>query len=62
MELLRNALTPQTINEILTRPDTLPENLDTPLGQAGLTHANQQLLLSCKAPFWLGWTCWLFKK
>lgn len=54
------ALSPEGVKEILARPDTLvDEKLPARLFAA---QERTALLLSCKAPFWLGWLCWLFKK
>ena len=59
MQRFRDAMRPQGVRELLARPDTLGEEEAARVA----TGAQQaQLLLSCKAPFWAGWLCWLFKK
>lgn len=60
MRRLREALSPQGVREILARPDTLLSDADAAKMSSAVTRA--QLMLSCKAPWWLGWLCWLFKK
>ncbi|HLE96842.1 MAG TPA: 2-oxo acid dehydrogenase subunit E2 [Candidatus Thermoplasmatota archaeon] len=64
MRRLREALSPEGVRGILARPDTLPSDADHEAGlvAAGLTAQQGALLMSCKAPWWLGWMCWLFKK
>ena len=61
MRRLREALSPEGVAEILARPDTLPEGASVP-PQAMAAFERSALALSCKAPFWLGWLCWLLKK
>lgn len=58
---LREALSPAGVREILARPDTLPAGADVPR-ELVATQEKAMMILSCKAPFWLGWLCWLFKK
>lgn len=65
MARLRDALSEPGVEQIMAREDTVPgdANLDeVTLGTVGATQQQATLLLSCKAPFWLGWICWLFKK
>lgn len=59
MERFRVAMSPEGVRALHARKDTLDE-----AAAADVATATQQaqLLLSCKAPFWLGWLCWLFKK
>jgi hypothetical protein len=59
MRRFREALSPEGVREILARPDTL-EGDDVKAATNAYEHA--QLVLACKAPFWLGWLCWLYKK
>ena len=60
MRRLREALSPEGVREILARPDTLASDAEAAAAASGFQKA--QLMLSCKAPWWLGWLCWLFKK
>lgn len=60
MRRIREALSPDGVRDILDRPDTLATDADAHKAVATLQRA--QLMLSCKAPWWLGWLCWLFKK
>jgi hypothetical protein len=60
MRRLREALSPEGVRELMARPDTLGPG--DPAGQAFSGMERVQVALSCKAPFWLGWLCWLFKK
>lgn len=63
MKRLEAALSPAGVKEIRARPDTLPADDAKAAEQlAGVSGQRAELLLSCKAPFWLGWLCWLFKK
>lgn len=57
---IRDALSPESVREILARPDTIT-SAEIPESLLGMQE-KAQLILSCKAPFWLGWLCWLFKK
>jgi len=59
MARFREAMSPAGVRELLDRPDTLTE---ADVGRAATAAQQAQLLLSCKAPFWAGWLCWLFKK
>lgn len=60
MRRFREALSPEGVDELLRRPDTLKAG-DVPR-EAMAAFERGALALSCKAPFWLGWLCWLFKK
>lgn len=65
MERIEAALSDDGVEQIRDREDTLPADADladVALAQAGMNQQQAQLMLSCKAPFWLGWLCWLFKK
>lgn len=63
MKRLEAALSPAGVAEIRARADTLPADETAAAAQlAGVAGQRAELLLSCKAPFWLGWLCWLFKK
>lgn len=57
---IEEALSPEGVKEILARPDTITE--ETIPARFLAAQERTALLLSCKAPFWLGWLCWLFKK
>lgn len=59
MQRFRDAMSPQGVRELMARPDTLGEE---DAARVATTAQQAQLLLSCKAPFWAGWLCWLFKK
>lgn len=60
MRRLEAALSPQGVDEIYARRDTLTD-AEVPAKVASAMQA-AQVVFSCKAPFWLGWLCWLFKK
>jgi hypothetical protein len=59
MRRLREALSPAGVREILDRPDTLTRDELAKLAKA---QGQGAMLLACKAPWWLGWLCYLFKK
>src|SRR5581483_8563500 len=59
MRRLREMLSPTGVEAILARPDTLSEAETARVVQA---HEQMAVLLSCKAPWWLGWLCHLMKK
>lgn len=61
MSRIREALSPAGVREILARADTIPAGSEVPEELLGMQE-KAHLILSCKAPFWLGWLCWLFKK
>lgn len=65
MARIEEALSEEGVQAILAREDTLGEDEDlaeVALAEAGVSHQQVQVLMSCKLPFWLGWLCWLFKK
>ncbi len=65
MARLQDALDEEGTQEIMAREDTVPSDApldDVLMGTAGTSQHHARLLLSCKAPFWIGWICWLFKK
>lgn len=59
MHRFREAMGRENVRALMTREDTL--TMEDAKRAVGATQ-QAQLLLSCKAPFWLGWLCWLFKK
>lgn len=59
MRRFTEAMSPAGVREILARPDTLTEK---DLAAVTSSYHQMALVMSCKAPFWLGWLCWLFKK
>ncbi|MHB8586957.1 MAG: 2-oxo acid dehydrogenase subunit E2 [Thermoplasmatota archaeon] len=60
MRRLRSALSKEGVREIMGRPDTVQS--DEQVRQMTDGHAAALILFACKAPWWLGWLCWLQKK
>lgn len=56
MRRIREALSPAGVRELIARSDTLTSP-EAAARVAGFSMQRAQLMLSCKAPWWLAWLC-----